>query len=371
VRILLLEKDYRQCGGSEAMVMEVAGGLAAKGHAIFLAHQFGGHLLERNQSMFQGTACVNLQPFGWRKLGATLKTVWTLRRLVRKWKIDVIFSSHLGYIRSLALLQAFACVPFAYHLGLGPPAPNRLNRWALKRLGAGISPSTHNGHKWLDAGLSASQLQIVSNWVDGEKFNPQGGKTTCREKLKITHLGPVVVYVGRIVPEKGVESLLRAFSNCVQENPDAFLLMVGAVAQEFASYLNQLIRELGLRDDQIHLAGHSSDPQFYFGAADVAVVPSIVEESFGLTAVEAMACGTLTLVSDSGELPNLVGEENQDLIFPRGDAPALAAQLEHWLAKPEAARQRGLKLRERVLEKFQAPDKLNHYETILIGLTKR
>jgi glycosyltransferase involved in cell wall biosynthesis len=371
MRILLLERDYSRCGGSEAMALEVVKGLLARGHVIYLVHEIGGRLLDQNRAVFQASARVGLQPFGWRRLGAALKTVWALWRLVRKWQIDVIFSSHLGYIRSLALLRALFGVPFAYHLGLGPPTQSRSIRWSIRHLDAGISPSHFNGRKWMKAGLPESKLYLVPNWVDARRFSPGDGKLVCRQKLGFPEGGMLVVYVGRVVQEKGVESLIEAFGRIAQKQTNVTLLVVGDATDKYKQKINSLIAEWNLHKSQVRYVDNSTTPEHYFAAADVAIVPSIAEESFGLTAVEAMACGNLTLVSDAGELPNLLGEENWDLVFPAGNAVALTTKLEHWLAQPEAARQRGMKLRARVLDKFQASDKLDRYETILAGLTKR
>jgi len=82
------------------------------------------------------------------------------------------------------------------------------------------------------------------------------------------------------------------------------------------------------------------------------VVPSQWEEPFGLVPLEAMACGTFTLVSDRGILPELVSPVGNSAVFPAGDVPALAGRLEQWLGSPEDRGSAAVLLAQSVRERY-------------------
>lgn len=347
------------------MAFAVAKGLAARQHSVFLAYETAGPLLDENRASIRAGQKVRLQPFGWRMLLSSLETTWELWQLGKRWRIDAIFTSHLGFLRNLALLRVFCGIPFIYHLGLNPPDKKISVTWAIKKMAAGISPSKTNGSKWLNASLPEEKLHIVPNWVDFERFAPVADKSKLRLRLELPADSPLIVYAGRMVPEKGVEILIRAFAKVHRIFPKAVLLLVGGATDSYAASLKTLCNELGVTGEAARQIGHSKFPELYFAVADIAVIPSIVDESFGLTAVEAMGCGALTIVSSVGELAAIVGPENNDLVFQSGNTEALARVLENWIAAPQSAAQRGPRLRNYALSHFQASDKIACYENII------
>ena len=135
------------------------------------------------------------------------------------------------------------------------------------------------------------RIEIVAPGVEHAFFAP-GDKRGARHALNLPS-GPVLLFVGRIQPLKGVDVAVRALSEL--RRPDALLLVVGGASgldgsAEVARVMN-LIDELGVRD-QVRFV----EPQphhilsTYYRAADIVVVPSR-SESFGLVALEAAACG--------------------------------------------------------------------------------
>lgn len=135
----------------------------------------------------------------------------------------------------------------------------------------------------------------------------------------------VIFYIGRLVPEKGVANLIRAFLRVSREIPAAKLVIAGKGPQ--GPELHELAGELGL-SERVWFAGYVSDElrdQIYH-RAEVAVFPSLYEP-FGIVALEAMASGTPVVVSDVGGLTEIVVDGETGLKVPPLDEEGLASAL--------------------------------------------
>jgi glycosyltransferase involved in cell wall biosynthesis len=162
---------------------------------------------------------------------------------------------------------------------------------------------------------------------------------------------PSAVFVGRMVPEKGVDILLRAFRHALRELPSARLHIAGAGPEEMA--LRSLAVEIGLADSVTFHGWLSPERIEHLCArAWVQLVPSVWEEPFGLVAAEAGARGTAAVVSDVGGLAEIVVQDETGLLVPPRDERALACALVRVLADRELAEAMGRSGRRRVAACF-------------------
>jgi glycosyltransferase involved in cell wall biosynthesis len=145
--------------------------------------------------------------------------------------------------------------------------------------------------------------------------------------------GPSLVTAGRLEDVKGVQVLLSALPAILAAHPGARLTVLGTGTMD--DHLRRMADELGV-GAAVRWAGWSSPATMAatLAAADVAVVPSIWPESFGLTALEALAAGCAVVAADGGGLPDLVRPGETGLLVPPGHAPALAAAVLSLLADP-------------------------------------
>lgn len=188
-------------------------------------------------------------------------------------------------------------------------------------------------------GLSPDRVVVVPCGVDTELFRP-GLQEQARATLGLGP-DPLVLYVGRIAPVKGLDTLLEAMARL--PDPRARLLVVGGEADEprdgHEARLRRHAAGLGL-GERARFVG--SQPQerlrAYYVAADVTVLPSYYE-SFGMVALEAMACGRPVVASRVGGLLTTVRHGVTGFLVPDGDSRALARCLTTVLADP-ALRQR-------------------------------
>jgi len=172
--------------------------------------------------------------------------------------------------------------------------------------------------------LPGEKIDVVPNGVDVHDFAVDTAEAA---EARATLTGPrtrMVLYAGRLEYEKGVQTLLAALQDVRRRCGPTRLFVAGV-----GTYSDELRREVRRRGLTRHVrfTGFLTDRdlRLHFGAADVAVVPSIYEP-FGLVAVEAMACGTPVVVGDTGGLREIVSD-GSGLSFPPQDAEALADAL--------------------------------------------
>ena len=176
-------------------------------------------------------------------------------------------------------------------------------------------------------------MRVVPNAVDAELFRPLD-RAACRRKISgVDGFDFLAGYVGRLVEEKGLLDLVDALEFCP---PTVGLLLIGS--GPLRERLEQRARELG-KAAQIIFEGARPLEELpeAINALDVLVLPSRTtpswKEQFGRVIIEAYACGVPVLGSDSGAIPDVVGAGG--LIFPEGDARALAAALTTLRSDPE------------------------------------
>ncbi len=157
-------------------------------------------------------------------------------------------------------------------------------------------------------------------------FTP-GERASARARLALAPEAFVAACVRRLVPRMGFDVLLDAWTRIEAElPPGATLLLAGD---------GPLADELGERVAQpplagrVRMLGRVSDAELIdvYRAADVAVVPTLAVEGFGLVVLEAAACGTPSIVSDVGGLPDAAAPLDASLVIPAADSAALGARL--------------------------------------------
>ncbi|MBG0786420.1 MAG: glycosyltransferase [Anaerolineaceae bacterium] len=186
-------------------------------------------------------------------------------------------------------------------------------------------------------GVNRSKVSIVPPGVDTHHFYPIP-MDEAKEAIGISPKDRMALFVGRIEPLKGVDTLIRAMAilkeKCVQYICPHYLVIIGGDPEGHPERdesemgrLQILARSLGLNDIVFFLGrrGQHTLP-YYYSAAEVVVMPSHYE-SFGMVALEAMACGTPVIASRVGGLAHLVKDGETGFFVPAQDPEALADKL--------------------------------------------
>jgi D-inositol-3-phosphate glycosyltransferase len=165
-----------------------------------------------------------------------------------------------------------------------------------------------------------------------------------RCKLGLPDDAPIVLFVGRIEPLKGIDVLVQAMARL---DTAARLLVVGGDAKDVQrkTELMEIAATLGIEDRVTFLdAVPHSDLPLYYNAADVCVVPSYYE-SFGLVALESMACGVPVVVSRVGGLKETVRDGRTGYLVPWRCPEPFAERLELLLSNETLRRKLGREAR--------------------------
>jgi D-inositol-3-phosphate glycosyltransferase len=174
-----------------------------------------------------------------------------------------------------------------------------------------------------------AKIAIVPCGVDTALFAP-GDADRARAALGLGG-GPLLLYVGRIAPIKGLETLLDALGCLRGSGHPARLLVVGGDTDErpdgHERELRDRVTRLGLADVVTFVGAQPQERlRDYYVAADATVLPSYYE-SFGMVALEAMACGSAVIASRVGGLQTTVRDGLTGLLVSEGDPCALAGTI--------------------------------------------
>jgi D-inositol-3-phosphate glycosyltransferase len=182
-----------------------------------------------------------------------------------------------------------------------------------------------------------SNVVVIPPGVDGSRFYPID-KVEAKEYIGVSPDLKIILFVGRIEALKGIDTLIEAVAlmrkNGVLESHPFCLAVIGGDPGPSAELmsaemdrLKELCESLGLGDLVLFLGKRDQDTlHYYYNAAEVVVVPSHYE-SFGLVALESMACGTPVVASETGGLAYLVRDGETGFHVPAVDPTALAEKL--------------------------------------------
>jgi glycosyltransferase involved in cell wall biosynthesis len=216
----------------------------------------------------------------------------------------------------------------------------RLMLAVLRHADAWIALSVELGRAIEEAGVPAANVRIIPNGVDTAHFRPPG-TADAKQDLR-------VVFVGRLVPDKALPVLLRAWTDVARRVPAATLDIVGAgpLQPDLATAASQL--GLGAR---VRFAGFHADVRPFLEAATVFVLPSTVE-GLSNALLEAMAVGLPAVATRVGGTEDVVIDGGTALMVPPHDHEALAEALTALLTAPERAREMGRQARDRAVERY-------------------
>jgi len=201
------------------------------------------------------------------------------------------------------------------HRALTPGVTRRLLRLTDGMVDGIVVNSRAVGRELAAEGVRESMVRLAYNGVDTERFERDGAKAT----LPWTEAGVVIGVICALRREKGLETLIEAFERVRAVRDGVKLVIVGS-----GPMLGELEARAGA---DCHFQAAVGDVGPWLRTIDIFVLPSL-SEALSNSLMEAMSCGCCAVASDVGGNPELVEEGVTGLLFPAGDAVALASRLE-------------------------------------------
>ena len=196
----------------------------------------------------------------------------------------------------------------------------------------------------------ANNCHVIHNFVDPDEYRPLR-RPRCSRRTLAAPGEKIVMHVSNFRPVKRVADVVAAFARVVREVPSVLVMVGDGPDREPAE---RLARELGVYD-RVRFVGLQEDVATLLDLADVFLFPSEYE-SFGLAALEAMACETPVVCSASGGLPEVVEDGVSGYLCPMGDVEAMAQRTIAVLREEGRAQAMGRAARQRAVTLF-GPDR--------------
>lgn len=373
MKILFLNDSAAPHGGAEIITLRMRDALRERGHdARLLASSAGG---KGDDTCADYTCFGTTSSFRTLVQSANPAAFFALRRVLAAFKPDVVHVRMFLTQLSPLILPLLRRIPSLYHVvwyrpicPLGtkllpdnttchsppgvvcyrtgclplrdwPPLMFQMNLWRRWR----------NVFDLIVANSEALRRRLINEGIAPVEVVLNGVKETPgRPPLKTP---PTAVFAGRLVREKGVDLLLRAFAMVTPKIPEARLIICGEGPERLR--LEELVLELNLSAcvSMRGLQPHQEVARM-FGEAWAVAVPSRWEEPFGLVALEAMMAGAPVVASHSGGLAEIVRDGQTGFLVPPGDVDALAEALFRLLRDRQLSERFGQAGRELVLAEF-------------------
>jgi glycosyltransferase involved in cell wall biosynthesis len=201
--------------------------------------------------------------------------------------------------------------------------------------------------------LQRDKVQVIGAGsicgVDAVRFQPNNeAKQKVRNKFGIKPDAKVILFVGRLNRDKGMLDLAAAFNTIAKQYSDVVLLLVGAEEDVPFSQIQEICHA---KSGCLHHVSFTATPEKYMAAADIFCLPSY-REGFGMTIIEAAACGVPAVASRIYGITDAVEDGRTGLLFEAGNRAALIEKLQELITNNQLRLQLGNAARQRVIKLF-------------------
>lgn len=387
ISVLLICQTYPPyLGGSEIEAQRVSAELIRRGHRVQVVCA-GGEPMPKLKNWTDPHG-VPVRSYAGRWNGKARDLVYALRvamMILREGRqYDVVYFVMQGLHLAIGLplarvlgkpvvmkLSGSAVISWMSRTSMGRRELRWLRKWAARVI-------VLNDDMMREAeatGFRPSQLEWMPNPVDTNEFFPgsQSERADLRASLGLPPGAPVVIYTGRLAPEKALPELLAGFSALVQHHPHAVLALVGDGPMR--ADLEAVAANLGLDSRNLRFAGKVAPERVsaWLRAADIFALVSPME-GFSCALAEAMASGLACVVTDISANVQLITPGKTGLLVPVGDAAALAAALQRLAADPGLRATLGRAARDLVQAQYTPGRVAERYEALfqaVLGHSRR
>jgi len=390
---VLVGAFYPIVGGGETHSRQLCSALVERGFSLFvLTRRYTAEL--KSFEVIDGIPVYRVWSGGMKRWGKYLMMFPALFNLIRLRKeYDVIYVS---VFRALGILGVVAakllgkrCVLragvsgemtgsslLAEYRGKKPVSYLLLSMFlplrnaVLRRADRFISISQEVREDFLAAGVPEKHIVHIPNGVDTDRFHPVTveRKRQLREKLNLPD-GQLFCYSGKLNQGKGLELVVRVWSDVIKRHPAARVVLIGGGANQFLSFESKLREEVEQSDldEAVIFTGYVENVADYLQACDYFLFPS---ESEGMpnALLEAASCGLPLVATRIGGNTDIINEEHLGYLIPVGDEEALLRGVQTLLQDSEKADAMSCAMRDRIEGVFALKAMLSGYVELFEGI---
>jgi glycosyltransferase involved in cell wall biosynthesis len=386
---IFTETYYPVVGGGETQARLLAEGLVAENYQVMLLTRRT-NTSQKSKEIVGGVEVYRLSPVGhqhWKKWGLLFSAIVALIRYRKKY--DLILVSGFRVIGLAAVLVSLItrkiCILKADNNGemSGDFFAGGLARYGLRRNSIPVSlflilrnAVLRQAHAFIAissdirdeliqyGNIPPHKIHHIPNCVDTSIFHPVNlsGKLEIRKNLGLPQKDVLVIYTGRLVSYKGLFTLLKSWEQVCKEHANVSLLLVGGGSLDIYNCeddLRDYVQRHNLQE-YVSFIGEVQNVSHYLQAADIFVFPT-EKEAFGISLIEAMACGLPVISTDVGGLKDIIVEHQDGLIFQPMDVQGLINALEALLMDSSFTQELGWNAMETAKKSYSTKMVLQKY----------
>jgi glycosyltransferase involved in cell wall biosynthesis len=291
--------------------------------------------------------------------------------LEKTFKADLIHAHFATRPTTIAMsIAKIANVPFsftAHAYDIFTNSNTALIKREIREAGGVVTISNYNKNYMIKLGADPDKVRVVHCGVNVEKFKPRRDGKAKRDSL-------VILTVARLVEKKGIEFLLRAAGQMLQEmeKPSIILKIVGSGPEEIK--LRGLAKELGILK-QVEFLGDVTDEELtdLYNSSEIFALPCIVAQNkdrdgIPVALMEAMSMELPVISTHVSGIPELVTNGKEGYLVPQKDIKSIAKAINNLIINPDLRRKMGVNARKKIEREFNikntCKDLLNFFEEV-------
>jgi|SRR5882724_2942798 len=245
----------------------------------------------------------------------------------------------------------------------------RLDLFLMRRFTHLIAVSQATKDEMTAAGVPAAMISVIHNAIETDIWSPTQASRNLREELGLGRAFPIIGYVGRIMPEKDLDTWLRAAALVAEKFPHAAFVLVGEGRDGHTlQQLRVLATSLGISDRVIFPGYQEHLPPFY-RSFDIFLMSSR-REGLPNSILEAMALGLPVVTTDVAGTKELVINGETGFVLPQQDVYGLAAALNALSHDHDLRSRMGQASRRRIEREFSFAQRLQRIESLYEHLVR-
>jgi len=364
MRILANSEHLSPNTGISVQTLEVTEDLAKRGHQIDLLYMRDGPYRERYQQFCHSMDEIPLLDLGvHHALRDGPKLVPAVRQGIRDHP-DVIYVNRYRPLPWALSVGALTRSPVVCHMHGLIGAEHPMVNWSLGRVTTRfICVSNFVRDRFLALGGRADRTDVIHNGIDPAAY-PVGGddeRRSARAELGLPPDRTLVMFYGRIDPSKGIDVLVDSLAGLGTTGRPVELVVVGSAHDD--EWADRILDSCAV---PVHRLTMRTDVVTPLHASDVVVVPSVYDDPFPRTVIEAMCTGRPVIATTTGGIPEALTGQFAAMLVPPGDPVALTAKLVEVLDWRDERPELGAQCADHVAQNFSMRSMVDAIEQRLV-----